>query len=116
MPRRVSRRRLVVAAALVVLAVLPSVVNVAGGAFHVQATQRGVVFIPTEQQQQPALNVEFLGRHWFLIEVASADLVVRVGVAWYWYRRCWWILALVAALVVVRPLLPIPSIFGPDDG
>jgi hypothetical protein len=104
MPRRISRRRLVVAALLAVLAVLPFIIHVS------VAWYQPVVNAP----DQPTIRVQVLGR-----DVVHFDTTyyqgMRVAVWWFWYDRLWWVPALVAACLVVREFLPIPRVLASDD-
>jgi hypothetical protein len=78
MRRRVSRRRLVVAAVLVVLAILPNVVHVYGADHQLRWKDEPM------HEPRPVVRVMFLDRDWFFLD-ASADRAMRVGVWWYWY-------------------------------
>jgi hypothetical protein len=103
MPRRVSRRRLVVAAVLVVLAVLPNVVRL-----------RAPLAYRHNPQVLPAVFVLFLDYAW-PVEVSSTERARWIDYRWEQFRRYSWILAAVAGLIVVREFLPVPRLFGRDE-
>jgi hypothetical protein len=111
MPRRVSRRRLVVAGLLVVLAVLPQVVHVYGSRFNPDPE---APFRP-DNPTRPVVRVMFMHVDLFHFEASSVERARIVAYRWEQYRRLSWILAAVAAVIVARELLPIPRIFGRDD-
>jgi hypothetical protein len=90
------------------LAVLPNVIHVYGADHQLRWKDEPM------HEPRPVVRVMFLDRDWFFLD-ASADRAMRVGVWWYWYGRLWWVLALVAGLIVVREFLPIPRLFGRDD-
>jgi hypothetical protein len=104
MPRRISRRRLIVAVVLVVLAVLPQAVRVFGAIYR---------DFPTEPERA-VIHVTFPGRTWLLN--ATAELAKSARYWWEQYRQLWWVPALVAVCVVFCENLPVPRILGPDDG
>jgi hypothetical protein len=91
------------------LAVLPNVIHVYG-ATHQQQWKGEPMHEP-----RPVAHVMFLDRHWFHVETPSVERAKWIGYRWEQYRRLWWVLALVAACVVVREIVPVPRLFGRDD-
>jgi hypothetical protein len=109
MPRRVSRRRIVVAAVLVALAVVPNIVHVYVEYYpDVRALPSLPLFV------RPVVHVAFLNRDRFQFS-ATVDQAHSVELWWHTYRRCWWALAALAVCIVIREFLPIPRVFGRDD-
>jgi len=116
MARRVNHRRLVVAALLVSLAILPNVVHVYGALMYIPATQGGVVRLPTaDRVPSPVVHVMLLDGPLFHIEVRSEDRAKAIGYRSEWFRQCWGIFAAGAACVLIWPFLPIRAIVGPDE-
>jgi hypothetical protein len=108
MPRR---SRLAVAALLVALTILPRVVHLRFAVAHRHNPQ---VILPVDDNTFPAVAICFLDQAW-PVEASSFERAKSVDYRWEQYRRLWWVFAAVAACVVVRPFLPIPAVFGPDD-
>jgi hypothetical protein len=105
MPRRVSRRRLAVAAVLVVLAVLPHVVTVYGAMYHPD----------WREDVRPVVHVMVRDSTLFHLDTSSVERAKSAGYWWEQYRQYWWILAAVAACIVLREFLPVPRVFASDD-
>jgi hypothetical protein len=114
MPRRVSRRRLVVAAVLVVLTVLPNIVSLYDGTAYRVPRESGATRA-TVDDNYPVVGVCFLNRPLFNVEASSAERAQGIAYRWEQYRRYSWILATVAGLILVREFLPVPRLFGRDD-
>lgn len=55
------------------------------------------------------------GRTLFYFDAPSAERAKSFGYRWEQYRRLSWIPALIALLIVLRELLPVPRLFGDDD-
>jgi len=72
------------------------------------------VILPVDGNRFPAVAICYLDQIW-PVEAPSFERAKLVDHRWEQYRRYSWILALVAAFVVVREFLPIPRVFGRDD-
>src|SRR5262245_29809048 len=108
---RVSRRRLVVAAVLVVLAVVPNVVEVCAAV----AFRHNPQVLPAMTDETfPMVAVCFLGLEW-PVQVSSIERAHGIEYRWEQYRRLWWVFAAFAGLIVVREFLPLPRLFGQDE-
>jgi hypothetical protein len=112
--RRVSRRRLAIAALLVALAGLPWFVRVEGGMFTT-STKSGLLFLPTQDRQSYLVRVNFLDHVLFVLNTPSADRARGIGYRWEQYRQCWRVFTVAAAGVLIWPLLPIRAIFADDE-
>jgi hypothetical protein len=111
MPRRLSRRRLAVAALLVALAVLPHLVQLRAAIANRHNPQ---VLPAATDNTYPTVAICFLGGAW-PIEAPSIERARWIGYRWEQHRRYAWVLALLAGLIVVREFLPIPRLFGRED-
>jgi hypothetical protein len=107
MPGRVSRRRLVVAALLVALAVLPNAVHVYAAVWY--------YYVPTSLVAWVQVHLPMSPRPWLRLDVESLESVKAITSGWESYRRLWFLFALVAGVIVVRELVPVPRAFGHED-
>ena len=89
MPRRVSPRRLVAAAALVMLAVVPNVVEVRAAVANDHLPASKIAWVLVRLPLNPRL--------YYLFDVSSLESAKAIASGWGQYRRWSWVFALVAA-------------------
>ena len=107
MARRVSTSRMLLAALLVALALVPNAVTVFPVVWYYCTPAAEVAWVQVECPMSPW--------PWFSVDAPSFESAKAIASGWQQFRRYSWILALVACLMVGRELLPIPRFFGRDE-
>jgi hypothetical protein len=106
MARRVSPRRLALAALLVALAALPNVVVLAAACYQsLPAAEIAWVHVHLPGSLRPS----------FVIDVPSLESAKAIVAGWDTYRNLGVVFVPVAAYLVAREFLPVQWWFGRDD-
>lgn len=111
---RFNCRRVVVAAVLAALAVLPNGVTVSAAVRSSSVPSRDYS-VPSTEFAWVHVHLPWSPRPWLVIDAPSPESAKAIASAWEAYLRLGLVFAAVAAFLVVRELLPVPRFFGPDD-
>jgi len=107
MARRVSSSRMLLAALLVALALVPNAVLVFPAVWYYYSPAAEVAWVQVQLPTSP--------QPWYSVDAPSFELAKAIASGWQQFRRYSWIVALLACLMVGRELLPIPRVFGRDN-